>query len=123
MHRPAGGIVAPDGRSHPFTTPAVKGPVRKRRPERYAGPIATPNARPHAALMTAKRILAAFLWFYAGWYAGATIAYFLGLSEALGPIVGTAAAALIAGDPRGIIWTVRSERIERRIAALSAQTA
>jgi hypothetical protein len=71
--------------------------------------------------MTAKRILAAVLWFYAGWYAGATIAYFLGISEVLGPILGTAAAGLIAGDPRGIIWTVRSERIERRIRALAVQ--
>jgi hypothetical protein len=51
-----------------------------------------------------KRALAAVLWFYAGWYAGAMIAEFLGLSPALGPIIGTAAAALIAGDPRGLIW-------------------
>ena len=52
-----------------------------------------------------KRALAAVLWFYAIWYAGAMIAQFAGLSPALGPILGTAAAALIAGDPRGIIWT------------------
>ncbi|HET7028376.1 MAG TPA: hypothetical protein VFI28_11850 [Candidatus Limnocylindrales bacterium] len=72
--------------------------------------------------MTAKRILAAGLWFYAGWYAGATIAYFLGLSEALGPIIATASAAIVAGDPRHIIWTpVKSERIARRIAAISAE--
>jgi hypothetical protein len=71
--------------------------------------------------MTAKRILAAALWFYAGWYAGATIAYFLGLSEALGPIVATAAAALIAGDPRHVIWTPKSDRIERRIAAIKGE--
>jgi hypothetical protein len=73
--------------------------------------------------MTAKRILATLLWFYAGWYAGATAAYFLGLSPALGPIIGTAAAGLIGGDPRGVIWHVRSERIERRIAALAADAA
>ena len=52
-----------------------------------------------------KRALVAVLWFYAMWYAGAMIAQILGLSPALGPILGTAAAALIAGDPRGIIWT------------------
>ena len=52
-----------------------------------------------------KRALAAVLWFYAIWYAGAMIAQALSLSPALGPILGTAAAALIAGDPRGIIWT------------------
>jgi hypothetical protein len=73
--------------------------------------------------MTAKRILAAVLWFFAGWYAGATVAYFMALSPALGPIVGTAAAALIGGDPRGIIWTQKSERIQRRVAAISTQTA
>jgi hypothetical protein len=52
-----------------------------------------------------KRALAAVLWFYAIWYAGAMIAQVFSLSPALGPILGTAAAALIAGDPRGIIWT------------------
>jgi hypothetical protein len=57
-----------------------------------------------------KRILAAVLWFYTGWYAGAILADFLAISPMLGPIVGAAAAALIAGDPRRIIWTVRSVR-------------
>ena len=52
-----------------------------------------------------KRVASAVLWFYTGWYAGAMIAHVLGLSVALGPILGVAAAALIAGDPRGIIWT------------------
>lgn len=51
-----------------------------------------------------KRALAAVLWFYSMWYAGAMIAQFAGLSPALGPILGTAAAAIMAGDPRGIIW-------------------
>jgi hypothetical protein len=51
-----------------------------------------------------KRALAAVLWFYSAWYVGAMIAYMLGLSEALGPILGTAAAAIVAGDPRGFIW-------------------
>ncbi|HET9346937.1 MAG TPA: hypothetical protein VFO05_14690 [Candidatus Limnocylindrales bacterium] len=51
-----------------------------------------------------KRVLSAVLWFYCGWYAGAMIAHVAGISVALGPILGVAAAALIAGDPRGIIW-------------------
>lgn len=51
-----------------------------------------------------KRIAAALLWFYAGWYAGAILAEFLGLSPVLGPLIGAAAAGLIAGDPRRIIW-------------------
>ena len=51
-----------------------------------------------------KRVLSAFLWFYCGWYAGAMIAHVAGVSPLLGPIIGAAAAFLIAGDPRGIIW-------------------
>ena len=51
-----------------------------------------------------KRVLSAFLWFYCGWYAGAMIASMVGISPALGPILGAVAAALIAGDPRGLIW-------------------
>ena len=52
-----------------------------------------------------KRVASALLWFYAFWYAGAMIAELIGLSPALGPILGTAAAALIAGDPRHLIWS------------------
>ena len=55
-----------------------------------------------------KRILAAMLWFYAGWYAGAILADFLGVSVLLGPIIGAAAAGLMVGDPRRIIWTART---------------
>lgn len=55
-----------------------------------------------------KRALAAVLWFYSAWYAGAMIAHILGLSEALGLILGTAAAGLIVGDPRHLIWSRRS---------------
>lgn len=63
-----------------------------------------PRARPHREGMK-KRALSAVLWFYCGWYAGAMIAHALDLSIAIGPILGAAAAALIAGDPRGIIWS------------------
>jgi hypothetical protein len=55
-----------------------------------------------------KRILAAMLWFYAGWYAGAMLADMFGVSPLLGPIIGAAAAGLIVGDPRRIIWTARA---------------
>ena len=55
-----------------------------------------------------KRVLAAALWFYTGWYAGAFVAHLLGVSELIGPVIGAAAAALIGGDPRHIIWTRRS---------------
>jgi hypothetical protein len=55
-----------------------------------------------------KRILAAFLWFYAGWYVGAVIAFAVGVSPMLGPIIGAAAAALFVGDPRRIIWAAKA---------------
>ena len=84
---------------HEVSPPAV--PVRdlwvsclRRRPRRTV---------PH---MT-KRILAAFLWFYTGWYAGAMLAEILSVSPVLGPIIGAAAAGLIVGDPRGMIWKRR----------------
>ena len=51
-----------------------------------------------------KRILAAVLWFYAFWYVGAMVAFALGISPLLGPIIGATAAILFAGDPRRIIW-------------------
>jgi hypothetical protein len=55
-----------------------------------------------------KRVLAAFLWFYAGWYAGAILAEFLGVSPVLGPVLGAAVAAVVVGDPRRIIWSRRA---------------
>jgi hypothetical protein len=63
-----------------------------------------------------KRSLAVLLWFYAGWYAGALIAYHLGISDILGPVLGTAAAALIAVDPRRIIWVAQVEEVEASAA-------
>lgn len=55
-----------------------------------------------------KRAFAAILWFYTGWYAGALLAEFIGVGPALGPIIGAAAAGLIVGDPRRIIWSARA---------------
>ena len=55
-----------------------------------------------------KRVLAALLWFYAGWYGGNILADLMGVTMLLGPIIGAAAAALVAGDPRHIIWTART---------------
>jgi hypothetical protein len=55
-----------------------------------------------------KRLLAAFLWFYAGWYAGALLADLFGVSPVLGPLIGAITAALIVGDPRRIIWSAKA---------------
>jgi hypothetical protein len=71
----------------------------------------------------AKRILAAFLWFYTGWYAGAMLAEILSVSPALGPILGAAAAGLIVGDPRRMIWKTRAASSASAQAAASAPDA
>ena len=66
-----------------------------------------------------KRVFAALLWFYSGWYAGATIAVLLGISPAFGPILGAAAAGLIVGDPRRLIWATRAPVTVGRSAELA----
>lgn len=68
-----------------------------------------------------KRALAAMLWFYAAWYAGAMVAHALGLSPVLGPILGTAAAAIVAGDPRRLIWPRASARDDRTAPTATGQ--
>ncbi len=54
-----------------------------------------------------KRVFAAILWFYTGWYAGAMLATLVGLSTVIGPIIGAAAAGLFIGHARRTIWTKR----------------
>lgn len=61
-----------------------------------------------------KRTLSALLWFYAGWYAGAILADIVGVGPALGPIIGAAAAALMAGDPRRLIWRPEAPAVPAR---------
>ncbi len=73
-----------------------------------------------------KRTLAALLWFYAAWYGGAMVAHVLGLSPVLGPILGTAAAAIVAGDPRRLIWSrtpIHDDRAASRPASQGRQLA
>lgn len=57
-----------------------------------------------------KRSIAALLWFFTGWTAGAFVDYvaaMMGVSigPVLGIVLGTAAAAIVAGDPRRLIWS------------------
>jgi hypothetical protein len=61
-----------------------------------------------------KRAFAALLWFYVGWYGGAMLAEFLGVSPLIGPMVGAAASALFVGDPRGVIWSRGMNRARAR---------
>jgi hypothetical protein len=51
-----------------------------------------------------KRVIAALLWFNAGWTVGAFASWMTGVDALVGPLLGIVAAALIAGDPAGIIW-------------------
>ena len=69
-----------------------------------------------------KRAFAAVLWFYVGWYGGAMLAAFLGVSPLLGPLIGTAAAALFVGDPGHMIWTGRSKDRARALQRLEQQS-
>ncbi len=48
----------------------------------------------------AKLVAIALLWFYCGWYAGAFLAYALGVSPAIGPILGAAVAAVVVSYVR-----------------------
>ena len=66
-----------------------------------------------------KRVVAAFLWFYTGWYAGAMIAAFIGISPAFGPILGVAAAGLVIVDPRQMFWA-RPAQAEAAPASVEA---
>jgi hypothetical protein len=60
-----------------------------------------------------KRITAAVLWFFTGWFVGAATAFVLGMSGLLAPILAVAAAAIVAGDPARLIWTPSAPSVSR----------
>ena len=51
-----------------------------------------------------KRIAAAPLWFFVGWYVGSAVAWAFGLGAFLAPMTALVLAGLVVVDPRGIIW-------------------
>jgi hypothetical protein len=69
-----------------------------------------------------KRIAAALLWFFAGWYAWAFIASVGDLTPLFGPVLGTVLASVFAGDPMHTIWTPRVSKrlIRRRLESIHA---
>ena len=73
-------------------------------PDRYFCGMVEPSWIGDRAPMS-KRILAGILWLFAGWYLGNIAAFYLGISDMLGPILGVAAALVIAGDPLRIVWS------------------
>jgi hypothetical protein len=75
-------------------------------------PLKLERQRPSLPFMK-KRAVATVLWLYAGWFAGAFAAFMFGVSPALGPIIGFAAAALVATDPRHVIWTTPAPKASR----------
>jgi len=51
-----------------------------------------------------KRIAAVPLWFVSIWVAYGLVAYFTGLPENAGAILGALAAAFVFMDPTGVFW-------------------
>ena len=61
-----------------------------------------------------KRVAAGVLWLFAGWYVGNVLAWMLGVSWALGLVLGIGAALLIAGDPLQVIWQPAADMAKAR---------
>jgi hypothetical protein len=68
-----------------------------------------------------KRVVAGLLWLFAGWYAGAMIAFLVGLSVPLGLILGVGLAVFITADPGHRIWA-RQSPIPQVPVGLATQT-
>jgi hypothetical protein len=64
-----------------------------------------------------KRILATALWFFAGWYAGAIVAWMIGVDAPIGLVVGFAAGAFVGWDPRHLFWGPSPARSRARLSA------
>jgi hypothetical protein len=66
-----------------------------------------------------KRAIGAVLWFAAVWFTYEVIWSMTGVPRAIGPILATAAAAMVAIDPTGWFWS-RAARHDRRPAVSTA---
>jgi hypothetical protein len=55
----------------------------------------------------AKRVIAFLLWGFTAWYAMAYVVEFTGGPALVAPVVGLTVGALIAVDPRHLIWNRR----------------
>jgi len=51
-----------------------------------------------------KRIAATFLWFMAGWTAGAMASFLFGLPDGLNVVLAAAVAAFVWFDPARVLW-------------------
>lgn len=50
------------------------------------------------------RVIAVPLWFLAGWFVGAAVAWMIGVTALMAPVVAVAAAAFVYLDPRNVFW-------------------
>jgi len=66
------------------------------------------------------RIASGVLWLFAGWYIGNLLAYHAGWSMLFGPVLGIAAAVIVAGDPLGLLWKRAASRAAAEAAASGA---
>jgi len=64
-----------------------------------------------------KRILATTLWFFAGWYGGAVLAWIIGTEAPIGLLVGLAAGAFVGLDPRHLLWGPSAAPSRARLSA------
>lgn len=84
--------------------------------------LAIESAAPDDASMK-KRILATGLWFFAGWYAGAIVAWVIGIDAPMGLLVGIAAGAFVWSDPVHLLWNPSADKSRARLAATAAASA
>jgi hypothetical protein len=70
-----------------------------------------------------KRILATALWFFAGWYAGAILAWSLGIDAPVGLLVALAASGFMWVDPIHVLWNPSARKSRARLAATAAASA
>jgi hypothetical protein len=66
-----------------------------------------------------KRALAAALWFAAVWFTYEVAWSLTGLPRAIGPILATAAAAMVALDPTGWFWSRAAGRDSRPAVSIA----
>ncbi len=65
-----------------------------------------------------KRTLATVLWFAAATATWNALAFVLGWTDAIGPVIGIVAALFVAADPMHLFWPVRPKaRMVERLSA------
>jgi hypothetical protein len=70
-----------------------------------------------------KRNLASALWFFAGWYGGAVLAWVVGIDAPVGLLAGMAAGAFVWVDPVHLLWNPSAAKSRARLQATTAASA